>query len=302
MNIYVSAVLAVFSVLAYAAGAVQQLRLARRQRSSTTAWCWALGLNLTGAVLHVMALRYGPLSIVQPIGALTLVVALAASAGVFHHRIRVSQWWGTILTVAAVAGLAAVSRPAHHARQLTNNNTAVILGLGTVVTAVLLVIAARTRRPLLRSLSYSTIAGLSFAVGSALAQTLALKLTQLGWERVVSVATILQVAAVMVAAGAGMVAVQASYRFGMAAQLGTNTFVDAAGSYIIGVTLLGEQRLAGAVGTVMVVVAGFTAAAGLFLLARGSRPTPGQQTPGIVEGSRIPQAATERVPAVRAAS
>ena len=70
-----------------------------------------------------------------------------------------------------------------------------------------------------------------------------------------------------------MFAAQASYRYGMAAQLGTNTFVDAACSYIIGVTFLGERHVAGAAGTVVIAVAGSAAAAGLFLLARGSRPT-----------------------------
>ncbi len=35
------------------------------------AWWSAVGLNATGALLHVAALNYGPLTLVQPLGALT---------------------------------------------------------------------------------------------------------------------------------------------------------------------------------------------------------------------------------------
>ncbi len=37
-----------------------------------------IGLSATAAVLHVLALRFGPLTVVQPLGALTLVLALGS--------------------------------------------------------------------------------------------------------------------------------------------------------------------------------------------------------------------------------
>ncbi len=70
--------MAVASSMAYAAGAVIQERLAVL-RGTSRGWRWvlAVALNLAGAGLHVLALRYGPLSVIQSLGALTLV---------FHRR------------------------------------------------------------------------------------------------------------------------------------------------------------------------------------------------------------------------
>ena len=65
------------------------LRLLRRRR-----WWIAVGLSATAAVLHVLALRYGPLTVVQPLGALTLVLALPLSAAVVGRRVTTTEWRG----------------------------------------------------------------------------------------------------------------------------------------------------------------------------------------------------------------
>ncbi|MBU3868718.1 hypothetical protein KN815_33115, partial [Streptomyces sp. 4503] len=88
MNPTVIAVaLALASAVAYATAAVAQERLAAGGRPGRMprlllrgAWWGAVGLNSTGALLHVAALRYGPLTLVQPLGALTLVAAVPLGA------------------------------------------------------------------------------------------------------------------------------------------------------------------------------------------------------------------------------
>ena len=79
-------VLAVASTGCYAASAVLQEREAGRQDAGGAAllrglvrrpWWWlAVAATVAGAVLHVAALASGPLSLVQPFGVLTLVLAL----------------------------------------------------------------------------------------------------------------------------------------------------------------------------------------------------------------------------------
>lgn len=70
--------LSLISAVAYALAAVAQERLAGRGAGSslvrllgTGAWWAAVGLNAAAALLHVVALKYGPLTLVQPLGALT---------------------------------------------------------------------------------------------------------------------------------------------------------------------------------------------------------------------------------------
>ncbi|HEX2310605.1 MAG TPA: hypothetical protein VHH91_07800, partial [Vicinamibacterales bacterium] len=95
----------------HALAAVVQERLAARlQRESLTVswrrgsiqllrrrrWWIAVGLSATAAGLHVLALRYGPLTIVQPLGALTLVLALPLSAVVVGRRVTPTEWRPTV--------------------------------------------------------------------------------------------------------------------------------------------------------------------------------------------------------------
>ncbi|MGW2997149.1 hypothetical protein ACWDA9_37500, partial [Streptomyces sp. NPDC001193] len=77
-----SVLLCLVSALAYAGGAIVQEQVAASTPDRPYAplrragwWC-AVGLNGLGALLHVVALAYGPLSLVQPLGALTIVFAL----------------------------------------------------------------------------------------------------------------------------------------------------------------------------------------------------------------------------------
>ena len=76
------------------------VRLLRRRR-----WWIAVGLSATAAVLHVLALRYGPLTVVQPLGALTLVLALPLSAAVVGRRVTTTEWRGAGLTLVGLTGL-----------------------------------------------------------------------------------------------------------------------------------------------------------------------------------------------------
>ncbi len=81
-----SVLLSLVSAVAYAAGAIIQERVAARGDNSPHAlvrngvWWVAVVLNGVGAILHVVALAYGPLSLVQPLGALTIVFALPMAA------------------------------------------------------------------------------------------------------------------------------------------------------------------------------------------------------------------------------
>ena len=103
--------LSLISAVAYASAAVAQERLAARTPARTGlltllgrgAWWWAVGLNATGAALHVAALTYGPLTVVQPLGALTLVAAVPLGARRAGRQVSSGEWRGTAFTLAGLA-------------------------------------------------------------------------------------------------------------------------------------------------------------------------------------------------------
>ncbi|MFE0516920.1 hypothetical protein ACFW2E_45530, partial [Streptomyces sp. NPDC058964] len=113
MNAVLLAVaLSLVSAVAYAAAAVAQERLASRGPNAgllrllgTGAWWSAVGLNAAAALLHVVALKYGPLTVVQPLGALTLVAAVPLGARAAGRRVSATEWRGTALTLLGLAAL-----------------------------------------------------------------------------------------------------------------------------------------------------------------------------------------------------
>ncbi|NDZ83896.1 hypothetical protein G3I19_36400, partial [Streptomyces sp. SID10853] len=142
MNATAAAVaLSLLSAVGYATAAVAQERLASRTRPGSGllrllghgAWWWAVGLNAAGAVLHVAALKYGSLTLVQPLGALTLVAAVPLGAHLAGRRVARTEWRGTVLTLLGLAALllAAGGTPPHETLSLPE-----ALGIAAVALAL----------------------------------------------------------------------------------------------------------------------------------------------------------------------
>ncbi|MGW1274633.1 hypothetical protein [Streptomyces sp. NPDC002491] len=118
MNITVAVVLALASVAAYAAAAATQHRVAStgghglRRLSADPAWWASNSANATGATLHVAALTYGPLTLGQCLGALTVTAAVPLAARGAGRRVSRGEWHGMALTLAGFAAL-----PAHRDRR-----------------------------------------------------------------------------------------------------------------------------------------------------------------------------------------
>ncbi|MGW5680208.1 hypothetical protein ACWEV4_35010, partial [Streptomyces sp. NPDC003860] len=107
--------LSLVSAVAYAAGAIVQEQVAASTAARPYAplhhagWWGAVALNGTGALLHVVALAYGPLSVVQPLGALTIVFALPMAAMLVGRRAGATAWRGALLATIGLAGLMSLS-------------------------------------------------------------------------------------------------------------------------------------------------------------------------------------------------
>ncbi|MER5738170.1 MULTISPECIES: DMT family transporter [unclassified Streptomyces] len=315
--------LSLVSAAGYALAAVAQARLAAapsapsgrgalRALLARGQWWWAVGLNAAGALAHVAALHYGPLTLVQPLGALTLVAALPLGARTARRRVTRTEWRGALWTLAGLVGLVAVTGPAAPGESLSMAEALAVAG----ATALLIAVLAGGRLPgagrraggeeggvRAHGLGHATASGIASGVGSALTQTLTAALAlglpggRPSWWQTVLLAVLISAFAL-----GGLLLSQTAYRGGLAAPLAVVNLSNPAAAAVIGVALLGETFRAGAWGWSAAAAAALVAARGVVLLTAGD-PTPpkpeSEPASGPVSGSTAgsgPAAATARPP------
>ncbi|MFD3497873.1 DMT family transporter [Streptomyces sp. NPDC058678] len=260
--------LSLVSAICYATAAVVQERTAANTASVRGAllrssWWWAVALNATGALLHVVALRYGPLTLVQPLGALSLVVAVPLSSLVTGRRTSVTQWQGMALTLVGLTALLTVTASGNAPEDSLRAGEILVLSLAAAAVLAALIRFASDRSAS-GGLALAAASGISSGVGSTLAQKLAVEPT-LSWS-------VALVAALTVAfAVAGLLLSQKAYRSGLGGPLALLTLVNPVTASAIGITLLGEGFLYGETGTLLALAGAAAAVRGVTLL---SRPQP----------------------------
>ncbi|MFI9468112.1 DMT family transporter [Streptomyces sp. NPDC052492] len=264
-----SVVLSFVSAVAYAGGAIVQEQVALSSSGAQQyaplrrpGWWAAVGLNGLGAVLHVVALAYGPLSLVQPLGALTIVFALPMAALFVGRRAGATAWRGALMATLGLAGLLALVGAS--GAQSLDGPQRVAAAVGTVAAVVTLMVAARAvhRHPAVRSILLATASGVAFGMSSVFTKTVAVD-----WTGGVSAADLPSLAVIGVLATAGMLLSQASYRgAGLAAPLATLTVVNPVVAAALGITMFGESFRYGTTGTALALSCGVVAAGGLILL------------------------------------
>ncbi|MEV0224104.1 DMT family transporter [Streptomyces sp. NPDC050704] len=263
-----SVLLSLVSAVAYAGGAIVQEQVAASTPGQSyapmrqVAWWIAVGLNGLGGLLHVVALAYGPLSLVQPLGALTIVFALPMAAVFVRRRAGATAWRGAIMATVGLAVLLALVSTADS--QSLNSTQRVVVALVTGGAVVALMMAARAvhRHPAVRSILLAIAAGVAFGMSSVFTKTVAVD-----WTGGVSLADLPSLAVIGVLATAGMLLSQASYRgAGLAAPLATLTVVNPIVAAAVGLTMFGETFRYGETGTALALGAGVVAAGGLILL------------------------------------
>ncbi|MEU9358761.1 DMT family transporter [Streptomyces sp. NPDC048301] len=265
-SLALSVLLSLVSALAYAAGAIVQEHVASAADSRPYAplrsglWWVAVGLNGVGAVLHVVALAYGPLSLVQPLGALTIVFALPMAALFVGRGAGRTAWRGAVMATVGLAGLLALTGSS--GSHSLSGPEQFVLAAGTAGALVALLVLAKGLHRMARSVVLATGAGIAFGMASVFTKTVAVEWT----SGVVTsgVPTLLVIAGL---AAAGLLLSQAAYRgAGLAAPLATVTVVNPVVAAAVGLTMFGEQFRFGLTGTLLALGSGVVAAAGLVLL------------------------------------
>ncbi|MHC5908635.1 DMT family transporter, partial [Streptomyces sp. S6] len=265
-----SVVLSLVSAVAYAAGAIVQEQVALSAGSVTgqyaplrrPAWWGAVALNGLGGLLHVVALAYGPLSLVQPLGALTIVFALPMAALLVKRRAGATAWRGALMATVGLAGLLALVGASDSQSLSTAERIAVAAVTGAAVAALMVAARAVHRHPAVRAMLLATASGIAFGMSSVFTKTVAVD-----WTGGVTAGELPTLGLIGALATAGMMLSQASYRgAGLAAPLSTLTVVNPVVAAAVGITMFGETFRYGTTGTVLALGCGVVAAGGLILL------------------------------------
>ncbi|MFJ4466427.1 DMT family transporter [Streptomyces sp. NPDC089424] len=277
-----SVLLSLVSAVAYAGGAIVQERVAEADGQYAPlrrpGWWAAVALNALGGLLHVAALAYGALSVVQPLGALTIVFALPMAALFVGRRAGSTAWRGAVMATVGLGGLLSLvgssgSRSLDGAQQ-----AGVFVVTAGAVAALMVVGRAAHRHPTVRAMVLATASGIAFGMSSVFTKSVAVE-----WTGGLTVALLPALAAIGVFAVAGLLLSQASYRgAGLAAPLATLTVVNPVVAAAVGITMFGETFRYGTTGTLLALGCGVVAAGGLILLT----------------AERVERAGNETVPAV----
>lgn len=201
-------------------------------------WLLALALGPVGFTWHVLALRSGPISLVQPIVIVGIVAALPLRDVLEHQRPRWRDVRASTTTVAALAVFLLVADP--QPAQQTPPMTWLFLAVGAcaVVAGLAAVLARAVRRPVTRAMSLGVTSGILFGLMAVLVDA-----TQL-WLRdhELDALALTWLPYAVVACGVGGLAVnQVAYSAGpLSASMPVLNVVNCLLTVAFGVTVLGD--------------------------------------------------------------
>jgi drug/metabolite transporter (DMT)-like permease len=259
--------LSVLSATSYAGAAVAQERLAEHRQRGLARWAVALLLTAGGVGLHVVALNFGTVAVVQALGTLTLLFALPISALRYRVRISVPAWIDAGLTVAGLSLIMSLSVESTSPSLLseTNGRYLSLITLAAVAALTTAAAALSATSPRWRALLLAAAAGVAFGVSSVISKGLIASFTEHG---VGSVSLFLTGMVVVLSTG-GYLLGQLSYQgAGLAAPLATVSVTNPIVAATAGIVVFDESFRFGVTGRVVVAVAAVVMTLGVIGLAR----------------------------------
>jgi len=227
---------------------------------------WVLGTVMLGLaiVFQLSSLYFAPLIVVQPLGAIALVITAILNSRVAHVKlnrrsiIAISMCVGGVFLFVGVAAFTAVDTP------VTDRDLYTIL-IVLAVTVVLLGTAFAFLRHRMRAIFYVLGAGFLYGFVATLAKVILGRIEQEEFDWL----TLLCVVALLAATALGAYFVQNAYATGPPdLVIAGLTVVDPMVAVGIGIVVLGEASQAPPWASVVFVITGIVAVWGVFELAR----------------------------------
>lgn len=247
---------------------------------------WVLGTVLLGLaiLLQLISLSLAPLIVVQPLGAVALVITSIINARVSHVKLNRQSVWAIVMCVGGVglfvtiAAFTAVDKP------VSDDDLITILVILTVV-LVLFALAFITLRRRFKALFYIIGAGVLYGFVATLAKVVISRVQAGTFDWL----TLLCLVGLLVAAALGAYFVQNAYSSGPPdLVIAGLTVVDPLVAVTIGIVVLDEASQAPLWAVIAFGVVGAIAIWGVFLLSRYHPQTAAQIAgtgPGASKGS-----------------
>jgi drug/metabolite transporter (DMT)-like permease len=249
-------------------------------------WLAGFAVMGVGEVLHVLALAWAPLAVVQPIGVTTVLFALPIGALVARRRPRPRELAAAAVMVAGLAALLTGMKVSTAEPVLSGHDLAVLVPAVAGGLAVLTLVALRASGAL-RTLLLGCGSGLAFGATAALVRLLTHRVELHGASGLVGwVSPVIAVTAV-----AGLLLEQGAYKSGhLGVAVAGYTVTDPLVAVAIGAWVLHQPAHAShplwAAGEALVVMTG------VVLLARTT--TASYRPPAVVPGPRQPEVTETR--------
>ena len=232
---------------------------------------WVLGTLMLGLaiVFQLASLYFAPIIVVQPLGALALVITSILNSRINHVELKrksiiaIVMCVGGVLLFVGVAAFTAVDRP------VTARQIVIILIVLLVVLAIAVVTFALYRKRI-RAIFYVIMAGVLYGFVATLAKVVLARVEQGEFDWL----TLLCVIALLAATALGAYFVQNAHASGPPdLVIAGLTVVDPMVAVLIGIIVLGEASQAPFWANIVFAVSGAIAVWGVFLLAKNHPQT-----------------------------
>jgi hypothetical protein len=245
-------------------------------------WLAGAGCHVVGWVLQAVALRLGPLILVQSLTTTNLVIALPPGRWITNQSISRRVWMGALATVVGIALFLATASP--KGGTLTPPASAWwTAGLGSLVAIAVLVGIGRGRQGALRALLFGGAAGVGFALQVSVTKVFVTLVGKGIGTLLASWTTYVLIACAIT----GFVFGQAALKTGvLAPAMASSSAVALVLTVVLGISVLEESPSSGGLRLVAAGIGLAVAVVGIALLAGAKPPTSSQPIPPALERGR----------------
>jgi drug/metabolite transporter (DMT)-like permease len=249
---------------------------------------WLVGtvLDWLGALTHIVALHFGPLTLVQPLSLTAIVFAVLVEATLAHRRLSRRQLLAAGQTALGLVLIALCLGPHSHSRHVRASTAFVGLAavaLGIAAVALSSGVCASRR---VQALVLGAAAGSAYGLSDALARMIQVPdVTGFGVP-----VEILAGATALVAGAVGLVLSQvALQRRGLSSSMPTQDLLALLVSIAMGAVLLGEVPHLAGIGVVATAVSLGLTGHGIVRLSRLPSHVPAVDRPAVLAGGALPR-------------
>lgn len=237
----------------------QILDLLRRPR-----WLTGTSFLVLAVIFQLGALALAPLIVVQPIGAIALIMTSVLNARIYKLKLNPKTFIAIALTMIGVGGFVAFAASSAVAVELSNDKLLQVVGILFALLIMFALLFWRSKGNV-SALQYIFGAGVLYGFVASLAKVVIQRLLQQDYDLL----TLLALVSLLGATLLGGWFVQNAYASGPPdLVIAGLTVIDPAVAVGIGIVILGEAQNASGVQMAGFAIAGITAAAGVFTLNR----------------------------------